>query len=290
MISVNELSPGELAALLHFHAEAGVEWLLEDEAIDRFAEFETMKAARRSAAPAVQAAEARENSPRPGTSASQRNAPAPERAVQRQQPSIPDGEAVQQARFAAESARSLPELKTAIEAFNGCNLKHSARSTIFATGDAASGIMVIGSAPGAEDDREGQPFAGRPGQLLDKMLAAIGLRRDAILLTQVIPWRPPGNRIASAAEMDICRPFIERQIALAEPKAVLVLGNFAARVFFGESDTIHGLRGQWREIAVGNHIVPAIATLHPQDLLTAPVNKRLAWNDLLAFQAKLAAL
>ena len=290
MISVNELSPGELAALLRFHAEAGVEWLLEEEAVDRFAEFEAMKAARRNAASSPQATEAREASPRPAAQATQRNAPAPERAAQRPQPSIPDGEAVQQARVTAESARSLQELKTAIEAFNGCNLKHSARSTIFASGDATSGIMVIGSAPGADDDREGQPFAGRPGQLLDKMLAAIGLQRDAILLTQVIPWRPPGNRIASTAEMDICRPFIERQIALAEPKAILVLGNFAARVFFGENDTIHGLRGQWREIAVGNRVVPAIATLHPQDLLTAPVNKRLAWNDLLAFQAKLAAL
>jgi DNA polymerase len=150
--------------------------------------------------------------------------------------------------------------------------------------------MVIGSAPSAEDDREGQPFAGRPGALLDKMLAAIGLDRSSILLTQVIPWRPPGNRVPSAAEMDICRPFIERQIALAEPKAILLFGNFAARVFFGETDTIHGLRGQWKEIGAGTLTVPALATLHPQDLLTAPVNKRLAWNDLLAFQQKLRDL
>jgi DNA polymerase len=289
MISVNDLSPGELAALLHFHADAGVEWLLEDEAVDRFAEFEAMKAARRSAAPAPQA-EARETTSRAPAASAQRGAPQPERSAQRPQPAIPDGEAIQQARFAAESARSLAELKTALEAFNGCNLKHSARSTIFASGDAASGIMLIGSAPGAEDDREGQPFAGRPGQLLDKMLSAIGLDRAGILLTQVIPWRPPGNRVASPAEMDICRPFIERQIALAEPKVILLLGNFAARVFFGEGDTIHGLRGQWREIAAGDRVVPAIATLHPQDLLTAPVNKRLAWNDLLAFQAKLTEI
>jgi DNA polymerase len=290
MISVNDLSPGELAALLHFHAEAGVEWLLEDEAVDRFAEFEAMKAARRTAAPALQAGESRQPASRPSPQAQQRGATQPDRSVQRPQPAIPDGEAVQQARFAAEGARSLTELKTAIEAFNGCNLKHSARSTIFASGDAGSGIMVIGSSPGAEDDREGQPFAGRPGQLLDKMLAAIGLDRNGILLTQVIPWRPPGNRVASSAEMDICRPFIDRQIALAEPKAILLLGNFAARVFFGESDTIHGLRGRWHDIAVGGQTIPAIATLHPQDLLTAPINKRLAWNDLLAFREKIAAL
>ncbi|EJZ22934.1 uracil-DNA glycosylase [Rhizobium sp. Pop5] len=290
MISANDLSPAELAALLHFHADAGVEWLLEEEAVDRFAEFEAMKAARRPATPAQQegaAAGERQISPRPNAAA--RPAPA-ERAASGPQPAIPDGEAVQQARFVAESARSLGELKTAIEAFNGCNLKHSARSTIFASGDATSGIMVIGSAPGAEDDREGAPFSGKSGQLFDKMLAAIGLNRSGILLTQVIPWRPPGNRAASQAEVDICRPFIERQIALAEPKVILLLGNFSARFFFGENDTIHGLRGRWREIAVAEQVIPAIASLHPQDLLTAPVNKRLAWNDLLAFQAKLKSL
>lgn len=290
MISASDLSPGELAALLHFHADAGVEWLLEESAVDRFAEFEAMKAARRSAAPAPQTSPNREVAARPTAQAPQRGASAAERTAQRPQPAIPDGEAVQQARFAAESARSLAELKTAIESFNGCNLKHSARSTIFASGDATSGIMVIGSAPGAEDDREGQAFAGRPGQLLDKMLASIGLDRSSILLTQIIPWRPPGNRTASAAEMDICRPFIDRQIALAESKVILLLGNFAARVFFGDSDSIHGLRGQWREVAVDGRLIPAIATLHPQDLLTAPINKRLAWNDLLAFQEKLTTL
>ncbi|WP_454848783.1 uracil-DNA glycosylase [Rhizobium binxianense] len=292
MISANDLSPAELAALLHFHAEAGVEWLLEEEAVDRFAEFEAMKAARRPAAPAAQPVQERQPPARANTPApQQRAAAAPtERASPRPQPAIPDGEAVQQARFAAESARSLAELKTALEAFNGCNLKHSARSTIFASGDPASGIMVIGPAPGADDEREGVAFAGRQGQLLDRMLAAIGLDRSAILLTQIIPWRPPGSRTASPAETEICRPFIERQIALAEPRAILLLGNFAARFFFGENDMIHGLRGRWNEIAAGGSVVPAIASLHPQDLLTAPVNKRLAWSDLLAFQARLKEL
>jgi len=291
MISANDLSPAELAALLHFHAEAGVDWLLEEEPVDRFAEFEAMKAARRSAATAVQPQPERQALPerqapaRPAPPAPQQAA-----AVSRPQPAIPDGEAVQQARFAAESARSLAELKTALEAFNGCNLKNSARSTIFASGDPASGIMVIGPAPGADDEREGAAFAGRQGQLLDRMLASIGLERSAILLTQIIPWRPPGNRMPSAAETEICRPFIERQIALAEPRAILLLGNYTARFFFGENDTIHGLRGRWKEIAVADRIIPAIASLHPQDLLTAPVNKRLAWSDLLAFQARLNEL
>ncbi|PZM17062.1 uracil-DNA glycosylase [Rhizobium tubonense] len=288
MISVNDLSPAELAALLHFHADAGVEWLLEDEAVDRFAEFEAMKAARqgaRAAPPVVSSAPTPSQAP---TQAARRSSAAPlAPPSSRAAPAIPDEQAVEQARFAAETARSLGELKTALEAFSGCNLKNSAKSTIFASGSAESGIMVIGPMPSADDDREGLAFAGRNGQLLDRMLAAIGLKREQILLTNVIPWRPPGNRTPSGPEMDICRPFIERQIALAEPKAVLLLGNFTARFFFGGNDTIHGMRGQWREIGIAGKAIPAIASLHPQELLTAPVNKRLAWADLLAFESRL---
>jgi DNA polymerase len=290
MISVNDLTPAELAALLHFHADAGVEWLLEEEAVDRFAEFEAMKAARQSARAALPAgssaappAQAPRQASRPSPAASAPPAPPSSRTA----PAIPDEQAVEQARFAAESARSLNELRSALEGFNACNLKNSAKSTIFASGSAESGIMVIGPMPSADDDRENLAFAGRNGQLLDRMLAAIGLRREQILLTNVIPWRPPGNRTPSGPEMDICRPFIERQIALAEPRAVLLLGNFTARFFFGGSETIHAMRGQWREIGVGGRAIPAIASLHPQDLLTAPINKRLAWADLLAFEERL---
>ncbi|MBB4568268.1 uracil-DNA glycosylase [Rhizobium leucaenae] len=292
MISANDLTPAELAALLHFHADAGVEWLLEEEAVDRFAEFAAMKAARQGARPTVQP---RVEPPPPATGP----ATQPERrqAAQtaappmspRSAPAIPDEQAVEQARFAAESARSLSELKTALEAFNGCNLKNSARSTVFASGSAEGRIIVVGPMPSADDDREGLPFAGRTGQLLDKMLAAIGLKRDGILLTNVIPWRPPGNRAPSAPEVEICRPFIERQIALAEPKALLLLGNFTARHFFESNETIHGLRGQWRDVPIAGRAIPAIASLHPQELLTAPINKRLAWNDLLTFKSRIDA-
>ncbi len=291
MISASDLTSAELAALLHFHADAGVDWLLEDEPVDRFAEFEAMRAARlgsrgtqpraEAPAPATRSQPERRQAAKPAT--------LPAAAAPRATPAIPDEQAVEQARFAAESARSLGELKTAIEAFNGCNLKNSARSTIFASGTPEGRIMVIGPMPSADDDREGAPFAGRAGQLLDRMLAAIGLQRDEILLTNVIPWRPPGNRAPSPAEIEICRPFIERQIALAEPKALLLLGNFTARHFFGGGETIHGLRGQWREISILGRTVPAIASLHPQELLTAPINKRLAWSDLLAFKNYVAA-
>lgn len=288
MIQARDMTPAELAALLHFHAEAGVEWLVEDEAVDRIAEFAEQRAARTVRAPAA-AALAQPGAAQQAGGRSRPEVTPPARAPSPGAlPAIPDEHAVTEARFAAESARSLAELKTAVEAFGGCNLKTSARSTIFAAGDPSSRIMVIGPMPSGDDDREGAAFSGRAGLLLDRMLAAIGLKREAILITTVIPWRPPGDRAPSVPEAAICRPFIERQVELAEPKAVLLFGNFTARFFFGETGTIHALRGQWRDIACGNHAVPAIATLHPQELLTAPASKALAWRDLQAFAERLS--
>jgi DNA polymerase len=158
---------------------------------------------------------------------------------------------------------------------------------VFASGDPASRIMVIGPMPNAEDDREGLPFSGRAGDLLDRMLAAIGLSRDGVILTTVIPWRPPGNRMPSQAELDICRPFIERQLALAEPRHLLLLGNFPARFFFGSGGTIHSMRGEWRTATCASMEIDAIATFHPQELLAAPANKAMAWRDLLTFKSRL---
>lgn len=291
MISAQDLSPAELAALLHFHADAGVDWLLEDEPLDRFAEFAAGRQARapqRSSEP--QQPEIR-SAPHQAAPSSRQAARAPAAAPPAPvNVALPDDQAIASARFAAESARSLLELKTALESFNGCNLKNSARNTVFAQGDPSSGIMIIGPMPDADDDREGAPFTGKTGLLLDRMLAAIGLDRSKLMLTNVVPWRPPGNRSPSGPEMEICRPFIERQIALAEPKVLLLLGNFTARFFFGGSGTIHTMRGQWRDVAVGPSTAPAIATLHPQELLNAPASKSLAWNDLLAFQARLRDL
>jgi uracil-DNA glycosylase len=305
MNAASNLNPAELAALLHFYADSGVEWLIEDEPADRIAQFAAQKAAK---AQAKSPAGAREISDRSaGTMPASAAGSAANPAAQRRpaggtatppSPSpgfagsvaVPDGEAVAAARFSADSARSLAELKTALEAFNGCNLKNSARSTVFASGDPGSGIMVIGPMPNAEDDRDGLPFSGRAGQLLDRMLAAIGLSRDGVLLTNVIPWRPPGNRMPSQAEMEICRPFIERQIALAQPRHLLLLGNFPARLFFGGSGTIHTMRGEWRNASAGDLELPGLATFHPQELLAVPANKTLAWRDLLTFQTRIQAV
>ena len=290
MISANQLSPAELAALLHFHADAGVDWLVEDQPVDRFVEFAETRprqsAQSEASRTATGASASGETGRANGNGASARGAASPPPALTANV-AVPDEQVIASARLVAESARSLAELKAAVESFSGCNLKNSARCTVFAEGDPASGIMVIGPMPDADDDREGLPFAGKTGQLLDRMLLAIGLERSQVLLTNVVPWRAPGNRAPSTPEMDICRPFIERQVALAEPKALLLLGNFTARFFFGGTGTIHTLRGQWRDVNFAGLTLPAIASLHPQELLNAPASKALAWQDLQLFKAGL---
>ncbi|SOC39995.1 DNA polymerase [Rhizobium subbaraonis] len=293
MISASDLDAAELAALLAFHADAGVEWLLEEQPMDRFAEFEAMRAAhaaRQGAASASSPRQAEDTQARTGSGPARTTTRPPQRdAAPAPSVAIPDGQAVADAAFVASSARTLAELRTAMEGFGGCNLKNSARGLVFAEGNASPSVMVIGPMPNADDDREGLPFSGRQGAMLDRMLAGIGLSRADVLLSNVIPWRPPGNRVPSSAESDICRPFIERQIALAEPNHLLLLGNFAARFFFGGAQTIHQLRGEWREIEIAGRKIAALATLHPQDLAAAPVSKRLAWQDLLAFRARITA-
>jgi uracil-DNA glycosylase len=278
MIPVSQMTALELAALSHFYAEAGVDTLLEDAAIDRFVEFSAMQGARAASSTAPKLPEKEADS----RSVSSRQ-PAEPRPLA-PQVAMPDEQAVEMARAAANAAMDFASLKHALETFTGCNLKNGARSTIFASGDLNSKTMVIGPMPNADDDREGTAFSGQHGQMLDRMLSAIGLGRQDVLLTQVIAWRPPGNRAPHAAETEICRPFIERQILIAQPRHILILGNFAARFFIGGTENIQTLRGKWRNIDIQGQSFAALPTLHPQDLATAPVSKRLAWQDLLLFR------
>lgn len=286
------MTAAELAALLAFHADSGVEWLLEDAPVDRMAQFAAEKRARAELkAPAATRAEQANQSPVPSPrermAAQTASPPSSSSGPTTPRATIPDDAAIAEARLAAESATSLEELRAALHGFAGCNLKLSARSTLFAEGPADSGIMIIGPMPSADDDREGVPFSGRAGALLDRMLGAISLSRDKAMLTTAIAWRPPGDRSPTRAEAEICRPFIERQIALAAPRTVLLLGNFTARFFLNSNGTIHSQRGQWHKLAAGDHTTAALATFHPHDLLTAPATKALAWRDLLAFHQHL---
>jgi uracil-DNA glycosylase len=191
----------------------------------------------------------------------------------------------------AAAATSLGELKTALEGFDGCALKRTASNTVFADGVPAGRVLFIGEAPGRDEDRIGKPFVGRAGQLLDKMLASIGLDRNVnAYITNVINWRPPDNRDPTPEEAAMCLPFLRRHIELANPGVIVLLGAVAARHVMGISDGIMKSRGRWMEYRVGDRMVPIMPTLHPAYLLRQPAHKKLAWRDLQALAARMEVL
>jgi DNA polymerase len=191
------------------------------------------------------------------------------------------------ARAAAREARTMNELAAALAGFDGCTLKATAKNTCFFRGAPQARLMLIGEAPGRDEDLAGQPFVGRAGQLLDKMLAAIGLNDQHAHITNIVYWRPPGNRTPTPQEAQVCRPFLERQIELAEPELLMLLGGAAAKHVLDVAEGIMRIRGKFRDLDIGGRRMRAIATLHPAYLLRTPVAKRLAWRDFLAVKAAL---
>jgi uracil-DNA glycosylase len=194
-----------------------------------------------------------------------------------------------QGRDAIANARSLAELQAVLQRFEGCGLKATAKNLCFYRGGEHARLMIVGEAPGREEDLEGKPFVGRAGMLLDKMLAAIGLSEADVHITNIVYWRPPGNRTPTPQEALACRPFLERQAALVAPQIVLALGGAAAKHLFDVADGIMRIRGKWRDIELGGHKARAMATLHPAYLLRTPAAKGMAWRDLLAVKAALNA-
>jgi len=182
---------------------------------------------------------------------------------------------------------SLAELGMRLEAFEGCGLKATAKHLCLYRGAEQAPLMIVGEAPGRDEDLEGKPFVGRAGQLLDKMLAAIGMGEENVHITNIVYWRPPGNRTPTPQEALACRPFLERQMAIVQPKVVLALGGAAAKHLFDEAEGIMRMRGKWRDIGMGGHTAKAMATLHPAYLLRTPAAKGMAWRDLLAVKAAL---
>ncbi len=200
----------------------------------------------------------------------------------------PAVDAVAEARAAAAAAPDLAALEAALAAFDGCELKRGARNTVFADGSPAARLMIIGEAPGRDEDREGRPFVGRAGQLLDRMLAAIGLDRTApdpdhaAYITNVLPWRPPQNREPTPEEIAMLVPFLTRHIELADPEILVLMGNTPCQALLGRRG-ITRMRGTWAEVQ-GR---PAMPSFHPAYLLRNPAAKREAWADLLAVEARL---
>ncbi len=196
----------------------------------------------------------------------------------------------QDTRELAAGYANFDELRAAIGAFDGCALKRTATNTVVGTGDEAAALMVVGEAPGGEEDRRGLPFVGPAGKLLDRMLAAIGLERSAVYITNILPWRPPGNRSPTAEEIALCRPFVERQIELVQPKVLVLVGGISAKSLLDKREGITRLRGTWRNFAPPglDEPIATMATFHPAYLLRQPAAKKEVWRDLLAIQKKLA--
>lgn len=201
------------------------------------------------------------------------------------------------ARELVARADTLDALRTAIEGFHGCPLRNTARNTVFARGNPAAKIMVIGEAPGRDEDLAGQPFVGPAGHLLDRIFASIGLAPDQLYITNVINWRPPGNRSPTQEETATCLPFIERHIALIKPDILILAGGIAAQSLLGASESITKLRGQWADYALRDAAgeptgttIPALPTFHPAYLLRRPTEKRFVWQDMLALAERLAPL
>ena len=276
-VSAAGLDPAEALALLAWQIEAGADEALEVVPIDRFALAAEPAPAPRSAPAAEPAVPALMTATMPPPLATP--AGPPPGAV------TGDGNAYR----AAQAAQSLEELRAALESFDGCPLKATATNLVFADGNPAARVMLVGEAPGGDEDRVGRPFVGVSGQLLDRMLAAIGLDRTQVYITNVIFWRPPGNRTPTPAEVAACLPFVERHIELMGPELLILAGNAAAKTLLLRNEGITRIRGKWFEYqsAGMSRPVPTLPIYHPAYLLRAPAQKRDAWRDLLQIRERL---
>ena len=286
--------------LLAFYLEAGVEALVDDAPVNRLGSDAVERAdmaAQDQAATAASGESGRSRAAQApqsmtGRASSESAARAPLHAAGPSAPQLfgsaaaPEA-AVMAARDAARTATSLDDLAAILSRFEGCPLKKTANRLVFADGNPDAKVMFVGEAPGADEDREGLPFVGRSGRLLDRMMAAIGLDRQSAYIANIIPWRPPGNRTPTPLESQTCLPFILRQIELADPAILVCLGAPAAQALIGIKEGIMRTRGRWFTFHTGSRDIRAIATLHPAYLLRQPLAKRLAWRDFLAIKAAL---
>ncbi len=266
-------------AALQFYVDQGVDIAVLDEAIDRTQHLEVIEV--------PQSIKTRSKNVQ---------APATEKFLGK-------SDALAEAVKLAKASNTLDELRAAIADFDGVAIKKTATNLVFADGLAGADVMVIGDAPGADEDRQGKPFAGANGQLLDKILACIGLSRvsddpaAAAYLTNLLNWRPPGNRSPNPAEIEVSLPFIERHIQLAKPKIIILCGGVSAKALLGSSESISRLRKKFHdyvpqtaELGTGAAPIPAIVTHHPTYLLSTPSQKKAVWADMLSLQEKLKTL
>lgn len=272
-------------ALLRFYLDAGADAAIEEAPISRFGLAGTRleMAAPKASAP-IRSAE-----PSPPKAAAPRAAMTQAAAIL----GANDRALAESARVAAASAQSLDALKEILQRFDGIDsLRARATNMVFADGNPESRIMLVGEAPGADEDRLGKPFVGVSGQLLDRMLGSIGLDRTGFYITNICFWRPPGNRKPTEAELVAQAPFVQRHIELVNPKVLILVGASSAHALLGTNDGITRLRGRWFEYKSAGlaAAIPALPIFHPAFLLRQPAQKRETWADLLKLKTKLAEL
>jgi len=276
--------------LLRFHIDAGADEAIGAEPVDRTASPAPDPHPRTPSAfvPLPQAGEGARPQPYPLPLGGRGRDPR-QREGEGRPLAAPD-RAMAEARARAMACNSLAELASALAEFDGCALRKTATNLVFADGDPASGFMLIGEAPGRDEDLAGLPFVGESGRLLDRMLAAIGRDRASCYIANILPWRPPGNRNPALDEIAACLPFLERHIALARPRLLVLLGGIAAKTLLRSSEGITRLRGRWFDYQVEDLSIPAMPVFHPAYLLRQPAQKREAWRDFLNIAEKLQGL
>ena len=273
------LAREDLESLLRWYVDQGIDEAIGEAAIDRFA-VPPPQAVPLTALPPVPAAPTPIRPP-PAAAAPLRG-PVP----------IESPQLVEDARALAQHCNSVEELEAAVRAFEGCALKRTAKNTVFADGVPGSPVMIVGEAPGADEDRLGKPFVGVSGQLMDRMFEAIGMSRERDLyITNILFWRPPGNRTPTVAEQAVCMAFTRRHIELARPKVLVLAGGTAAKSVLDTTEGIMRLRGKWTSLSLDDgSAVPTLPTFHPAYLLRTPASKRQSWLDLLSLDKKLREL
>jgi len=279
------VSDREALALLRWYMDAGVDVAVEDEAADRFAAAPAPQPASRPAA-AAQTPPAPASGYLASLAGNGPESPQPARKLAPQAPT-PAGAIAESAAALARQCTTLDALKTALAGFEGCSLRRTAMNLVFADGNPQADVMIVGEAPGADEDRQGLPFVGLSGQLLDRMLAAIGLDRETVYISNILPWRPPGNRKPTSEEVEACLPFLKRHVELVGPRVLVLLGGTSAGSLLGTTTGITRLRGKWHEYRTEQGVIAAMPTFHPAYLLRNPSLKQQSWRDLQAIRDRL---
>ncbi len=284
-----QLERPEIIDLLKFHIEADCADVLDDMPVNHFVEAEPTSP--EHATPEHATPEMKEPADHAGLQedVAPLTPPVTPAVVTAQiNPAAPQNSAAGDSATLAKTATTLDELAAALESFEGCGLKKTAKSTVFSDGVSSARIMLVGEAPGQDEDRTGKPFVGRSGQLLDAMMATIGLSRASNLyIANVIPWRPPGNRAPSVDELETCKPFILRQIELVAPEIIVLVGGTSAKTLLNTETGITRLRGKWHSLEIGGRDIPALPFFHPAYVLRRPETKIDVWADLCALKQKL---